>query len=299
MIQKLYRLILTHMPQLVEEGDGKRVEERSALGRTFRKASLFVYPLLLVGIIAWEAAELTSPYGSVGKSVSIPLARDVFAVRVFKSELPETRAIILFASGDGGWSGFEEAIAKTLQKHGYELVGIDSSVYAETDYDLNILQADYGKIAETMRQPFGKSPPPVIVGGWSMGAAQAIAVAGGPHRPEGLGGVLLLDPCSRGRYGLRLADRSDLLPTGPGTFGAEDFAQSMDGLRVVQWHATKDTIDSRTWLASLTAPYREYDFDKSGHYYDHDRDEFLDKLTASIAWLLAKDEPQLTEGGRK
>ncbi len=118
-----------------------------------------------------------------------------------------------------------------------------------------------------------------------MGAGQAIAAGGGPNPPQGLVGLLLLDPCSRGRYGLRFADQSDVLPTGPGTFSMQDFSKKMEKLHIVQWHAAQDSIDSRAWLDSLTAPHKEFDFAKSGHYYNNDRADFLNQLIASVPWI--------------
>ncbi len=47
-------------------------------------------------------------------------------------------------------------------------------------------------IATTIRARYADNNPPVIIGGYSMGAAQAIAAAGGPHPPAGLVGVLWL-----------------------------------------------------------------------------------------------------------
>ncbi len=288
------------MPQLVEEGDEEHAKHGSFLERMLKKVSLGLYAVVLAAIIACVAAQIVAPSGSVGKPLSIELSRGVFPVRDFQpSKASDVRAIILFGSGDGGWSGFEEAISRALRKHGYEVIGIDSKDYASTDYDLAILQADFTRIAQTAQAPYGNHPPPVILGGWSMGAAQAIAGAGGPNPPPGLVGLLVLDPCSRGRYGLRLSDQSDLLPTGPGTFSMEEFTKTMGNLHVVQWHAAQDSIDSRTWLDSLTAPHKEFDFAKTGHYYNNDRADFLSQLVDSIPWILSSDPNAVRLTGSK
>jgi phosphatidylglycerol lysyltransferase len=264
-----------------------------------RTASLVLYALALTGVVVWKAVEIDASYHSAGKSVTIQLQRGRFTFLEFPAKTPETRAILVFGSGDGGWSGFEEEISLSLQGRGYEVLGIDFNSYAVTDYDLATLQADFGKIARTAEQPYGGHPPPLIVGGWSMGAAQAIAVAGGPHPPRGLAGLLLLDPCSRGRYGLRLSDRADILPSGNGTFGVEEFARTLGRVRVVQWHAAEDSIDSRAWLASLTAPHKEFDFAKTGHFYSVGREDFLEQLAASVPWILSADRVRLTATGSK
>jgi hypothetical protein len=132
-----------------------------------------------------------------------------------------------------------------------------------------------------------------------MGAAQAIAAAGGPHPPKGLIGVLLVDPRSRGRYGLRILDKGDVLPTGDGTFSMDQFSSTMGNLPVVQWHAAEDSIDSRDWLKTLTAPHKEFDFGQTGHYYNTDRDDFLTQFTNSIDWIFKPGQDDvMAEGAR-
>jgi phosphatidylglycerol lysyltransferase len=252
----------------------------------FKKAFVYLGVLAAgVSIAALFATWLTA-FPSNGKHLSIKLSRGPLTVFNFPSKGPGTSACILFASGDGGWNDFEETIAHTFQDHGYAVIGIDSEAYAQADYDLDTLQSDFGKIAATVLAPFGNHSPPLIVGGYSMGAAQAIAVAGGPHPPPGLIGLLLIDPLSRGRYGLRSSDQMNVLPTGSGTFGVDSFCHSMDSLRVVQWHAANDSVDSLAWLDSLTAQHRNFTFPDAGHDYEPNRNDFVRQLVESTAWIL-------------
>ncbi len=215
-----------------------------------------------------------------------------FTVFEFPAAINPPKALILFGSGDGGWTGWEDKVCHSLQTHGYTVLGIDSADYAKTDYDLATLQADYSRIAQTGLNAYESSPPPVIVGGWSMGAAQAIAVGGGPNRPRGLVGLLLLSPCSRGRYGLRVSDVVDILPTGPNTFGVEEFISGLNGLRIVQWHANDDHVDSTAWLPDLTTPHQEYDFPNAGHNYNWASPAFLGEMVPSIDWILQPPSPR-------
>jgi pimeloyl-ACP methyl ester carboxylesterase len=286
-LTQILRAAQAQLPRMADDGDDERVQSKSLFGSTLRKVSFVIYAVALVAIVAWVALQVAAPSGSTGTTLTLPLARGPFTVLDFRPQVHhEPRAIILFGTGDGGWSPFEEAICKTLQLRGYEVIGIDSARYADTDYSLEILQKDMTQIAATIRARYADNNPPVILGGYSMGAAQAIAASGGPHPPAGLVGVLLVDPRSRGRYGLRLADKGDALPTGPGTFSMDDFAKTMGNLRVVQWHATEDPIDSRTWLDGLTAPHKEFDFGQTGHAYNNNRADFLGQFADSVNWIL-------------
>jgi len=241
---------------------------------------------LLLSVYISEAYARAHPVKSSGEAITINLQRGPFTVFEFPAKKTPPLAVIIFGSGDGGWSSWEETVSHALQARGYTVIGIDSADYAKTDYDLATLQADFDKIARTFADPSGASSPPLIVGGWSMGAAQAIAVAGGPNPPGNLVGVLAVSPLSRGRYGLRVSDQLNILPTGPGTFAVGDFASGMDGLRIGQWHAAEDRIDSRAWLSGLKAAHREYDFPDAGHDYADANQAFLRQLVESVAWIL-------------
>jgi hypothetical protein len=59
------------------------------------------------------------------------------------------KAIIIFGSGDGGFFGWEDHFCKGMQALGYEVIGFDCAVYAQTDYDIDILQADFNTIDRT------------------------------------------------------------------------------------------------------------------------------------------------------
>jgi hypothetical protein len=97
----------------------------------------------------------------------------------------------------------------------------------------------------------------------------------------------LVDPCRRGRYGLRSSDQDDVLPTGPGTFDVAAFAGSMGALRVVQWHAAQDPIDSSVWLDSLTAQHKFFTFPDAGHDYGVNRQNFIRQMVKSSGWILS------------
>jgi pimeloyl-ACP methyl ester carboxylesterase len=277
---------LNSPPAIIKKGDDTIFFYYNS-PQTLMPRRRIIYPIvlaLLVGIsfLVWQFDILHTH----GKPLIIQLSRGPFQVLEFSPRKPPVLGIVLFASGDGGWSRLEESICHGLQKHGYDVIGIDSTVYARTDYDLARLQADFNKLARTAEAPYQGQTLPLIVGGFSMGAAQAIAVAGGPNPPPGLTGLLVVEPLSRGRYGLRTSDKVNVLPTGPGTFAVADFARTMGNIRVVQWHAELDTIDSRAWLAKLTVPHEEYDFPEAGHSYRHDRDQFVRELVDSTDQLL-------------
>ena len=263
-----------------------------------KKVALLTLNVLLLGVVAFSAYRLRvleQGYVPAGRAVKFALSRGTFTAHEFKPSAAP-RAVIFFGSGDGGWGPWEDSVADALQRAGYEVIGIDSAAYAATPYDLPTLQRDFSSMVKAIFSHLGSNPPPFIVGGWSMGAGQAIAVAGGPNPPPHLRGLLLASPLSRGRFGLNLEDKLNVLPTGPGTFAVRDFERKLKGLRVVQWHAANDSIDSRAWLTELRAPHLEHDFPNAGHTYDGADDAFRRSFVSSVSWIL-QDSPSSEKGG--
>ena len=129
-------------------------------GKIYKGGLALALMLLVVGgtwVWHWVACYFTSR----GKSVSVPLTRGEFIVSDFVPKKNRPDALILFASGDGGWGKLEERISRALSKKGYEVVGINSVRYAKTDYDLTRLESDYGIIAQQVEKRYGKQPLPL------------------------------------------------------------------------------------------------------------------------------------------
>ncbi|MCS7009374.1 MAG: virulence factor, partial [Chthoniobacterales bacterium] len=128
------------------------------------------------------------------------------------------KCVVVLASGDGGWSGWEEAVSRRLVRHGCLVVGVDMQKYAATDFDEEILGSDFAKIAGAGVERGGGKDLPVLYVGWSMGAVEVVAAAAYEGRPANLKGILLISAGKRGRFGLRLPDRAGVPPYGAGTF---------------------------------------------------------------------------------
>src|SRR6201997_5503268 len=122
-------------------------------------------------VAAGHADEAQAP------TITIPLRRGAFQSYPFVLA-SQTKAIIIFGSGDGGWSQIENRVCKFLQQNAFYTVGIDFRKYAATDYDPKILVSDFSVIAAVAATRAGDAQLPVIYSGWSMGAVQAVAACG-------------------------------------------------------------------------------------------------------------------------
>ena len=245
----------------------------------------FVALTLMFLLGAAEAEEPRAP------TITIPLRRGAFPTYHFVPPGPP-KAIIIFGSGDGGWSPVENAVCTFLQRNGFCTVGIDFRKYAATDYDLDILVSDFTVIAAVAATKVGNPDLPVIYAGWSMGAVQAVAACGDVDwRSPRLVGLVLMSMDQRGRYGLRLPEQIGLEPQGEGTFGAADFTAAVANLRVAQISAVGDWMNNTDWIKTLKTPHRLYELEHSNHGFNGADDALQRDLLDSITWVLNFGQP--------
>jgi phosphatidylglycerol lysyltransferase len=227
-------------------------------------------------------------------TVTLPLKRGPFGTYHF-APTGGPRALVLFGSGDGGWGQLENRVCSILASRGIYTVGIDFNKYAETDYDAATLTSDFATIAQSALTRSKNPDLAVIYGGWSMGAVQAVAAAGGESRARNLVGLILLSMDKRGRYGLRLPERVGLEPEGEGTFAVADFTAQVANLRVVQFSAANDWMNNADWIRGLETPHRLFELENSNHDFNGADETFEEDLFDGINWIL---DPAKSAGDR-
>jgi len=222
--------------------------------------------------------------GATHEVEPLDLSRGPGKVHLYRhAEKP--KAVIVFASGDGGWTDWEDEMASWLSDAGWWVAGLNCRTYAEKPYDADFLAEDFQRLAKSLKAPEGT---PVFYGGWSMGAVQAVAAAG-TERADDLRGILLFSCGSRGRYGLELKDELGIAPTGDGTFGVADFSGALDGLRIAQFHGSADFISSTAWIRTLQQTTALYEIPGSNHGFDGPDPKLKPQVDRALGWLLGDD----------
>ena len=261
--------------------------------RTILLVGLWLAAMQIAPLLAGTELDHTKP-----ATEPIALTRGTFEIAWYQPTQVAVRGLFVFGSGDGGWSYWESRMARHLAKRGWAVAGIDFALYAATDFNQEILAADFARLvnelsrrsAVTANTPDNAQPRllPVIYGGWSMGAEHSLpAAAALSARPAALHGLLLVAPGPRGRYGLRTSDKLGITPTGEGTFGLADFAPQLNGLRLAQLHAGLDPLDSIDWFKGLQLDLRLWKFPRAFHDFSNANDKFLALTDKAIDWLLA------------
>ncbi|WAC18595.1 phosphatidylglycerol lysyltransferase domain-containing protein [Luteolibacter sp. SL250] len=243
-------------------------------------------PVRVLFVVLWLLAGFCA--GATEDHVqSLELSRGAGHVHLYRQTERPT-AVIVFASGDGGWTNWEDEVANWLADAGWWVAGLNCGNYAESPYDGDLLAEDFQRLAKSANAPAGT---PLFYGGWSMGAVQAVAAAGNERPPE-LKGLLLLSCGARGRYGLELKDKLGVAPTGAGTFGLTDFSDRMPGLRIAQFQGGADFISSTAWIQSLpqTAAHTAlYEMPRYNHGFDGPDPKFRPSLLRGMGWLQGND----------
>jgi phosphatidylglycerol lysyltransferase len=243
---------------------------------------------VLLALLLWS--QLSSCGGKHdafgGEETILKLARMSFPVRIYEAA-GDCRALVLFASGDGGWKAFEDKICRYLASQGFCVVGWDCRKFADPGlYDEKVLAAGFAAAVEEAKRINGLGDVPVVFAGYSTGAEQAVAAAAASPRQARLVGLLIIGPGQRGRYGITLSDLMGINPVGEGSFGLSDLAEGIEGLRVVQIHGEHDPLDSTEWLKHLNTPYQLKIYPDGWHFFRDGPPDFLKLLADAIDWIL-------------
>jgi phosphatidylglycerol lysyltransferase len=248
-----------------------------------RKFFVVLFALLLEGHVS-SCSGKHSAFG--GEETILKLEHMSFPVRIYKAA-GACRALVLFASGDGGWKAFEDKICRYLAFQGFCVVGWDCRKFADPGlYNQKVLAASFAAAIEEARQIDRLEDVPVIFAGYSTGAEQAVAAAAASPRQAKLVGLLIIAPAERGRYGITLSDLVGINSVGEGSFGLSDLAEAIEGLRVVQIHGEHDPLDSAEWLKHLDTPYQLKIYPGGWHFFRDGPPDFLKLLADAIDWIL-------------
>ncbi len=117
---------------------------------------------------------------------------------------PPAHALVLYASGDGGWFGAAVGMFRTIAASGYPVVGISSRAFLHIErpskgpLSLAQVAADYAAILARARRELALAPEtPAILTGWSRGAALAVLASEGSVDARDAAGVIAIGLANR------------------------------------------------------------------------------------------------------
>ena len=233
--------------------------------------------------------------------------------QLYQQEHATNQPLVLFASGDGGWSPFCADIAAHIAATGVTVVGVDIKSYLvsfaspQKPISVEELTSDYNAIAQLARaQPGIDVKAPLVLAGWSLGASYSVIVA---TQPEFSVPVSRIVAISLPLYGERAWKPTDsIIYFTHGTpseklFDARQYLKKLNQIPIVFLNATDDDTspfrEAQSLYDEASGAKHFYAVKASGHHFEGGEKEFYQDLDLGISLpqIAAKDDNKLKETG--
>lgn len=204
---------------------------------------------------------------------------------------------LILASGDGGWRGFDDEMAKQMASWGYDVYGLDTRAYLKTfgrDAGLSKAQAaeDFGAVAAAVADGGGNR---VVLMGWSAGAALAVLGGTREQNKQLLLGVVAVSLPKEGELGWNWTDRLTFLPfvkwRGP-FFSCLEYVPKVAPLPLLIIQSSHDRWvpeqDRKELFEVAVRPRRRVLLHAGGHSFPGARPEFFTELRNGLNWVEAQ-----------
>ena len=232
-------------------------------------------------------------------------------LHLYQQEHAANQPLVLFTSGDGGWSPFCADIAAHIAATGITVVGIDAKSYlvafatSQKPITAEDLTRDYDTIAQQALAQHGIDPKaPLALAGWSLGADYSVIVAPGLSAP-----VKRIVAISLPLYGERAWRPADsIIYFTHGTpnekvFDVRQYLRKLNEIPIVFLNAINDTYapfhEGQALYQATPGAKRFFSVKASGHHFEGGEQEFYQDLDLglSLPQIADKDDNKLKEIG--
>ena len=218
-------------------------------------------------------------------------------LQLYQQENAANQSLVLFTSGDGGWSPFCADIAAHIAAAGITVAGIDVKEYMTTfatpQHPLapEELTRDYDTIARlATAQPGVDSKAPVVLAGWSLGAGYSVLVASQPQFTIPVSRIVAISLPAYGELAWKPTDAiiyvTHLRPHEK-SFEARDYLKKLNQTPIVFLNATNDNTapfgEAQSLYEAAAGVKRFYAVKASGHHFEGGEKEFYQDLDQGLA----------------
>jgi dienelactone hydrolase len=206
------------------------------------------------------------------------------------------RPAVLFLPGDGGWRGAAVDMARMISSLGYEVYALDVKRYLTTSTKGHsaLSEAQMAADLDAVEQWVASvSERPVVLAGWSQGAAMVVLAGARMEHRDSLTGVLTIALPEAGALGWRWRDtllsvfRRD--PHEP-EFHVAPLLPEVAPLPVYMVYGTNDRFTPAQITRRLTRlarrPRRRHEIEGGNHGLDRHRADLRRSLEAGLGWLM-------------
>jgi len=218
-------------------------------------------------------------------------------LQLYQQEHATNQPLVLFTSGDGGWSPFCADVAAHIASTGVTVVGIDVKTYLvnfatpQKPLPIEDLTRDYDAIAkQAIAQPGVDQKTPVVLAGWSLGAGYAVIAATQPEFSLPVSRVLAISLPELGELAWRPADSIIYFTHGTPhekVFDIHPFLKSLKQTPIVFLNATSDSFaplrEAQSLYDVIPGAKHFYAVKASGHHFEGGEKEFYQDLDLGIS----------------
>jgi predicted alpha/beta hydrolase len=232
-------------------------------------------------------------------------------LHLYQQEHATKQPLVLFSSGDGGWSPFCADVAAHIAATGVTVVGVDVKTYLVTfatpqkPISAEDLTSDYDAIARVARAQAGvDTNAPLVLAGWSLGASYSVIVATQPEFDVPVSRIVAISLPLYGERAWKPTDSIIYFTHGTPSeklFEAHQYLKKLKQTPIVFLNATDDDTaplrEAQSLYASVPGAKHLYAVKASGHHFEGGEAEFYNDLDQGISapQIADKDDNKLKE----
>lgn len=218
-------------------------------------------------------------------------------LQLYQQEHAANQPLVLFTSGDGGWSPFCADVAAHIAATGITVVGIDAKSYLvnfaspQKPLTAEDLSRDYDVIARiSIAQPGIDSKAPLVLAGWSLGAGYSVIAATQPEFSVPLSRVIAISLPAYGELAWRSTDAFIYFTHGTPrekVFDAHQYLKKLKQTPIVFLYATSDKNapfrEAQSLYEAAPGAKRFFAVKATGHHFEGGEKEFYQDLDLGLS----------------
>src|SRR5262245_44052389 len=218
-------------------------------------------------------------------------------LQLYQQENAVNQPLVLFTSGDGGWSPFCADVAAHIAATGVTVVAVDAKDYLlkvatpQKPVTAEELTSDYDTIAEqAIARPGVDMKAPLVLAGWSLGAGYSVIVASEPQFTLRVNRVLAISLPMYGELAWKATDALIYITHGTPhekVFDAHQYLRKLNQTPIVFVNATDDDTaplrEAQSLYQSVAGSKHFYAIKASGHHFEGGEQEFYRALDQGLS----------------
>ena len=229
--------------------------------------------------------------------------------QLYQQEHASNQPLVLFTSGDGGWSPFCADIAAHIAASGVTVVGIDAKSYLvnfaspQKPVTAEELTRHYDATARlSIARPGIDDKAPVILAGWSLGAGYSVIVATQPEFTFPVSRILAISLPMYGELAWKASDAIIYVTHGmphEKVFDAHQYLKKLKQTPIVFLNATNDENapfrEAQSLYEATPGSKHLYAVKARGHHFEGGEKEFYEDLDQGLTQIADKSDNKLKE----